>query len=287
MRNPINALFAAAATLAFFSTLAFAQSPFPEVSVEHLKDNIYVANGGGGTSTIIVGENGVVVVDGKNRTPDGEKLVEEVAKLTDKPITTVIVTHSHPDHVRGLGGFPPGLTIIAHEFTKTEIEQELARGGPRAPPREYLPNEVVTQARSPMTIEGVEMTLLHIATAHTGSDLAVYLPDANVIASGDLIGEGDPSIRLSQNGSSEGWIEFVSALLELDADSYVRGHADVATREEVRQILANAEAKRARITDLVNAGQSLDEIKQAFGEPLEPGRFPSFIESTYEELTRN
>ncbi len=287
MLNRMNGLFAAATTLALFSTLAFAQSPFPEVSVRNLQDNVYVAEGGGGTSTIVVGENGVIVVDGKNRAPDGEKLVDEVARLTNKPITTVIITHSHPDHVRGLGGFPQGLTIIAHEYTKEEIEQELARGGPRAPPREYLPNKVVTQARESMTIEGVEMTLLHVAPAHTSSDLAVYLPDAKVVASGDIIGDGDPSIRLIQNGSSEGWIEFVSALLDLDADTYVRGHADVATKEQVRQILANAEAKRARIDGLVQEGNSLDDIKQAFGEPLESGRFPTFTESTYEELTTN
>ncbi len=53
------------------------------------------------------------------------------------------------------------------------------------------------------------------------------------------------------------------------------------------EILANTEAKRAKIADLVKQGKSLDEIKQAFGEPLKnPSRFPSFTETTYEELTR-
>ena len=288
MRNR-TAVFFAAATLALFGTLAFAQAPFPEVTVKKLKDNIYVAEGGGGNSTIVIGQNGVIVVDAKNREPDGKKLVDEVGKLTNKPITTVILTHSDPDHVRGLAGFPKGLTIIAHENDKKEIEEELARGGAQAPPKEYLPNKVVTQARESMTIEGVRMTLIHIAPAHTTGDLAVYLPDAKVVASGDLIGDGDPGIHLFKNGSSEGWIQFVAVLADLDADTFVRGHADVATREQVRLVLAKAQAKRARIVDLVKQGKSLDDIKQAFGEPVKagaPSRFPSFVETTYEELTR-
>jgi glyoxylase-like metal-dependent hydrolase (beta-lactamase superfamily II) len=289
MPNRLAGLFATVTAVAFFGTLASAQAPFPPVTVKKLKDNVYVAEGGGGTSTIVIGQNSVIVVDGKNREPDGKQLFEEIGKLTNKPIRTVIFTHSDPDHVRGLGGFPKGLslTIIAHENDKKEIEQDLAAGGQQSPPKEYLPNKVVTQARESVTIDGVKMTLIHIAPAHTTGDLAVYFPDYKLIASGDLLGDGDPSIHLFKNGSSEGWISFVHALVDLDADTYVRGHADIATREQVRRVLANAEAKRAKIVDLVKQGKSLDDIKQAFGEPLKsPGRFESFTETTYQELTR-
>ena len=289
MQNRMAGLFAAA-TLACFTTLAFAQAPaFPPVTMKKLKDNVYMAQGGGGTSTVIIGQNGVIVVDGKNREPDGKQLFEEVGKLTNKPITTVIFTHSDPDHVRGLGGFPKGLrlTIIAHENDKKEIEEDLAAGGRASPPNEYVPNKVITQERESMTIEGVKVTLIHIAPAHTSGDLAVYFPDYKLVASGDLLGDGDPGIHLEKHGSSEGWIKFVSALVDLDADSYVRGHADVGTREQARQALANAIGKRAKIVDLVKQGKSLDDIKQAFGEPLKPpGRFPTFTETTYEELTK-
>jgi len=289
MRNRMAGFFTVA-TLACFTTLAFAQAPaFPPVTLKKLKDNVYVAEGGGGASTIVVGQNGVIVVDGKNREPDGKQLFEEVGKLTNKPITTVIFTHSDPDHVRGLTGFPKGLklTIIAHENDKKEIDEDLAKGGQQSPPKEYLPNKIVTQERESMTIEGVKMTLIHIAPAHTSGDLAVYFPDYKVVASGDLLGDGDPGIHLFKNGSSEGWIKFVAVLADLDADTYVRGHADVGTKEQTRQALANAIAKRAKIVDLLKQGKSLDDIKQALGEPLKsPGRFESFTETTYQELTK-
>ena len=106
---------------------------------------------------------------------------------------------------------------------------------------------------------------------------------------GDLIGPRDPLIHLNKNGNSEGWIRFVSALVQLDADTYVLGHADPETKAQVEANLRNAEGKRARIATLVKEGKSLDAVKQELGEPLKPANpppFPTFTETTYAELTK-
>jgi cyclase len=287
MRNRKVVSFCAAAGLAFLGAVVFAHAAAPSPGAKKVKDNIYVMTAGVSNSTIIIGQNGVIVVDAGNRPPDGLQIVAEIGKLTNKPLTTVILTHSDPDHVRGLGGFPHGLTIIAHENDKKEIEKDLAAGGERSPPRDYLPNKIVTQTREDMTIDGVKMTLFHVAPAHTSGDLAIYLPDEKVVISGDLLSDGDPTLHLEKNGSSEGWIRFVSTLVDLNADTFIRGHADVTTRDQVRAVLSRTQAKRAKIVDLVREGKSLDEIKQTVGEPLKnPSRFPTFTETTYQELTR-
>jgi len=283
--------FTIVAGLACFGTLALAQAPNQPLTVKKVKDNIYFVEGGGGNSSIIIGQNGVIVVDAKTTVEAGKQVVDAAGKLTNKPITTVILTHSDADHVNGLPAFPKGVTIIAHENDKKEMERALAAGARGAPPKDYLPNKVVSQARESDTIDGVKMTLIHIAPAHTSGDLAIYLPDDKVVISGDLIGNGDPLIHLQKNGSSEGWIRFVSALVQLDANTYVLGHADPATKAQVEMKLKNAEAKRAKIAALVKQGKSLDEVKQAFGETSAPAggngpRFPSFTETTYEELTK-
>jgi glyoxylase-like metal-dependent hydrolase (beta-lactamase superfamily II) len=278
--------FTVAAGLACFGTLALAQAPDQPLTVKKIKDNIYFAEGGGGGSGIIIGENGVIVIDAKTTPAAGKAVVDEVHKLTNKPITTVILTHSDADHVNGIVSFPKGLTIIAHENDKKEIEQAQAAGARGAPPKDYLPNKVITEMRDTETIDGVRMTLIHIAPAHTSGDLAVYLPDQKIVFSGDLLGNGDPLIHRPKNGNSEGWIQFVSALVQLDADTYVRAHADPATKAQVQTVLKNAEDKRARIAALVKEGKSLEQVKQAFGESAaRAGQFPSFTETTYEELT--
>jgi len=287
MRNRTVSSLGAAVTLAFFGAVTFTHAAAPEPAAQKVRENIYVMTAGVSNSTIIIGPDGVIVVDVGNRPADGQKIVAEIGKLTTKPLTTVILTHSDPDHVRGLGGFPHGLTIIAHENDKKEIEEDLAAGGDKSPPREYLPNKIVTHTQEDMTIDGVKMTLFHVAPAHTSGDLAVYLPDEKVVVAGDLLSDGDPTLRLEKHGSSEGWIRFVSTLAALDADTFIRGHADVTTRDQVCAVLLRTRAKRAKIADLVREGKSLDEIKQAVGDPPKnPSRFPSFTETTYQELTR-
>jgi cyclase len=282
------------AGLAAFATLALAQPPNQPLTVKMLKKDVYVAEGGGGNSGIIIGDKGVIVIDAKTTPAAGKEVVDEVAKLTSKPITTVILTHSDADHVNGLAAFPKGLTIIAHENNKKEQEEALSAGGRGAPPKDYLPTKVVMKMRESDKIDGVSMTLIHIAPAHTSGDLAVYLPADKIVFTGDLVATQlpDPLIHLQKNGSSEGWIKFVSALVKLDADTYVPGHGDPQTKAQVETRLKNAEAKRAKIVAMVKEGKSLDDIKKALGEPTAAAaggrgpRFPSFTETTYDELTK-
>jgi len=275
--------------LAFAPLVALAQPAAQPLTVKMAKKNVYVAEGGGGNSGIIIGDKGVIVIDAKTTQQSGMQVVDEVKKLTNKPITTVILTHSDGDHVNGLAGFPSGLTIIAHANNKMEQEQAIAAGGPGAPPKDRLPTKLVTQSRESDTIDGVKMTLIHIAPAHTSGDLAVYLPDEKMVFTGDLVATTlpDPLIHLQKHGTSQGWIDFVSALVKLDADTYVPGHGDIQTKAQVEARLKNAEAKRAEIASLVKQGKSLDEVKSALGESAGGAqRFPSFTETTYEELTK-
>ena len=281
--------FTIVAGVAVFATVAFAQAPNPALKVNKVNDHIYYVEGGGGNSSIIIGQNGVIVVDAKTTVGAGKGVVDEVAKLTNKPITTVILTHSDGDHVNGLPSFPRGVTIIAHANDRKEIEQAQAAGARNVPSKEWLPNKIVSQERQNETIDGIKMTLIHVANAHTSGDLVVYLPDDKIAFTGDLIGPGDPLIHMNKNGNSEGWIKFISAVVQLDANTFVLGHAPPETKAQVEAGLKSAQDKRARIAALVKDGKSLNDVKQAFGEG-QPGanapQFPTYTETTYEELAK-
>jgi cyclase len=292
-RSTIALRFTLIAGLAAFATLALAQPPNQPLTVKMLKKDVYVAEGGGGNSGIIIGDKGVIVIDAKTTPAAGKEVVDEVAKLTNKPITTVILTHSDADHVNGLAAFPKGLTIIAHENNKKEQEEALSAGGRGAPPKDYLPNKVVTKMRESDKIDGVSMTLIHIAPAHTSGDLAIYLPADKMVFTGDLIVANLPDalIHTQKNGSSAGWVKFVSALVKLDADTYVPGHGDPQTKAEVEARLKKVEGERAEVVAMVKQGKSLADIEKAMGQaPAAAGgrgpRFPSFVETTYQELTK-
>jgi glyoxylase-like metal-dependent hydrolase (beta-lactamase superfamily II) len=194
--------------LSIFGTVPDAQPPAPAPFTTHqLKPNVYWIEGGGGNSTVIIGDKGVIVVDAKTTAAGGKELLDDIAKITPKPVTTVILTHSDGDHVNGLASFPSGITIIAQENDKKEQQAALAAGGRGAPPADHLPTQVVSKNKQNLKIDGVKLELFHWAPAHTSGDLVVYLPDQKIVATGDIIaGQGAPLIHREKNGSSEGWI---------------------------------------------------------------------------------
>ncbi len=278
------------------AALVSAQAPAPAPFTSHqLKPNVYWIEGGGGNSGVIVGDKGVIVVDAKTTAAGGKELLDDIAKITPKPVTTVILTHSDGDHVNGLAAFPAGITIIAHENNKKEQQAALTAGGRGAPPADHLPTQVVTKNKENLKIDGVKIEVLHWAPAHTSGDLVVYLPNEKIVFTGDIIAAQlpDPLIHLEKNGSSEGWITTAKGMVALNSDQYVPGHGDVQTKAAVQKRLSDTEAKRAKIKELVAQGKSLDEIKTAVGDPPpNPARggrgpgFASFTEVVYRELSK-
>lgn len=270
-----------------------AQQTAQPLSVQQLAPNVYWAAGGGGNSGIVIGTSGVVVIDAKTTPASGKALLDEIAKLTPKPVTHVILTHSDGDHVNGLASFPAGVTVVAHEGAKREMDAALAAGGRGAPPAGHLPSRIVDGNVERLTLDGVAFELHHWAPAHTSGDLVVYLPAQRIVFTGDIIATSrpDPLIHLEKHGSSAGWITTVQGILGLDADRFVPGHGELSTKADIEERLTSATEKRARIAELVKQGKSLDEIRAAVGDPAPLGAggrggFASFTEVVYQELSK-
>ena len=276
------------------SASAIAQRPLEplQLSVMKLKDNVYWGEGGAaypvGNSGIIVGNTSVIVVDAKSTPASGKALVDEIAKITPKPIKTVILTHSNGDHVNGLVSFPSGMTIIAQENDKKELEAVIAAGGRGALPADRLPTHLVKDKET-LTIDGVRLVLLHWAPAHTSGDLVVYLPDLKMVFTGDLTARThpDPSLHAELQGSAAGWIESVKGVAALDADLFVPGHFGLQTKADVLEQLKSAEEKYAKVAAMVKEGKTWEEVKAATGDLPIPGGRPSFVEIAYRELAKS
>jgi glyoxylase-like metal-dependent hydrolase (beta-lactamase superfamily II) len=277
-----------------------APGPF---TVHKLTDTVYWTNGGTGVSNsgIIIGTDGVILFDPKGTVDAGQAVIAEVAKLTPKPITTVMVSHAHPDHTRGLPAYS-NVNIIAQRETARQIELETfyytwnaaaAGGDASGADKPYLATQVVDK-RADVTINGVHFILFHWAPSHTAGDLVAYLPDQKIAFIGDM-GVGG---RFENGGSVEGSIEAMKGLLALDCDTYIGGHAPPRTKADLQKALDAGIAKRDQIIALYDSGKTLDQAEQAMGEKVmprlkptvagldayRPGRNMNFTEEVYEEL---
>jgi cyclase len=277
MRNIVRLGLAALAVTAMTGYGA-AQEPRPQpaqgLTVHAIKEGkLYWVEGGGGNSGIIIGDRGVVVIDAKTTAQAGAQLVAEVAKLTPKPITHVILTHSDGDHVNGLAGFPDGLKIIAHENNKMEqmsVYQFAAvevGGGKCIPPANRLPNVIIYNDKVSANLDGERFVIHHFGPAHTNGDLIVELPVYKIAFTGDII-TSTVLVHPEKNGTFEGWFKNAQGLLGLDVDSYVGGHAkDLDTKDSLRKRIADYQAIRDKVDKLVDSGKSLAEVKTAMGDP--------------------
>src|SRR5262245_56984181 len=268
-------------TVAFAITFQAQQPPQtpPAINMKMLKPDVWAGLGGsGGNSTIIVGKTGVIVVDAKQTEAGAKSLLAEIAKVTPKPVTTAIITHSDGDHVNGLVAFPAGIKIIAHENNKKEQQTALTAGGRGAPPADKLPNQVTTKTKEALTIDGVKLELYHFAPAHTSGDLVVYLPAEKIVSTGDIVvtnrADDNPNIHFEKNGSTEGWLKNVKGMIGLNADVYVTGHGDVLTKADLQRKLTATTERRNKIAAMVKQGKTLEEIKAALPDAPAPNAPP-------------
>ena len=285
----------------------------PPLTMKQVKPNVWVGLGGaGGNSTVIIGQTSVIVVDAKQTEAGAKALLAEIAKITPKPVKAVIETHSDGDHVNGLVAFPPDIRIVAHEDSKAEQQAAVRSGAPGAPPADRLPTEIVgyyamgqgmgMEEFKPLNIDGVALELYHWAPAHTGADVAVYLPAAKIIAVGDIImtnrADDNPVIHFEKRGGTLGWIVTVKALLRMDVETYITGHGDLATKADLQRKLDATTARRDKIVAMVKEGKTLDQIKAALPDAPAPGATPgaspvarpgagkTFVETVVAELAR-
>lgn len=270
------------------------ERPGPLTLIVHpLKGGAYWIEGGRANTGFIVGDKGVVVFDAQMTADGVRQELSDIAKVTSKPVDAIIISHADPDHVGGVPYYPAGIPIIAHENTRSEIVVSAAdpNGGPMMGSvykalLKFLPTHTIG-ATEPAVIDGVRMTLMYVAPAHTSGDIFVYLPVQKIVFAGDIITTNTgrfPVIHLG--GSSLGWIAAMKALLALDADIYVPGHGAIETKPMLRVRLADAEQRREQIKAMVNANKTLPEVEQALPDAGDGPMFRTFTQTTYDELTR-
>jgi glyoxylase-like metal-dependent hydrolase (beta-lactamase superfamily II) len=288
-----------ALALAVFPAMAQQTQPaakpaMPEMAamtVQQITPSLYLVKGGSGANTAFyVAAKFVIAVDAKMSADAARRMIAEIAKVTPNPLQTLIITHSDMDHVNGLTGFPSGLTILSSDGAKREME-EAFKDEKMAALRAYLPSQTY---KSSYVLNGdlpsgkkYQISLFHFGPAHTSGDTVILFHNEKVAFVGDLAFTGrDPLIHRQKGGTSIGYIATLKKMIDLPADTYLSGHADPLTKDDLRSLLKSMEEKLAKVKELVGQGKTLDEVKAAMGVQTQAGsRWPSLVEVMYLDLT--
>lgn len=209
-------------------------NPLPGIgAIEKVSENVYKIFGAGGNTTFFVGSDGVVLVDTKLAN-NGAAILAKVREITDKPVTMIINTHSHPDH---LG-------------SNTEIEtargsvQVVVQANTAARMAGMPSNNKVTQSFQDTLTLGSgrdRIDLYWFGPAHTDGDAFVVFPQEKVLAMGDAMAwDMGPLIDPMSGGSMVGAADTIGKLVAAMSgiDKVVEGHGNVNTWAGLQRYLA-------------------------------------------------
>ncbi len=257
-----------------------------QLAAHKITESVYEVRGGSGANAgFIITDTEVLAVDAKMSAESARDMLAAIREITDKPVSSLLITHSDGDHVNGIPGFPREIGIIAHGNSLKYMGEVLE-------PEAGTPmRKVQTFAKALAIHSGTPLVrLLHFGPAHTEGDAVVFIPEEKIAFLGDLIFIGrDPLIHKHKNGSSLGLVKVLKSVLELDAEIFLHGHGAPAGREDIQEFITTLEDKQNTIRSLIEEDKSLEEVKAIFkveDSPVSPGRTPrpSLVEIIYTEI---
>jgi len=273
------------------------------VEVEKLKDNLYVLKGGGGNTAVFVTAKGVVVVDTKNPRW-GAPLIAKIRELTDKPITTIINTHTHGDHVSGNVEFEPTVDVITHANTAASMKKMMTPSG--FPPGDAkqtifeqnggkgLPKRTFTDTWT-MGSGADQVDLRYFGRGHTNGDAWVIFPALRVMHAGDIFSGKNIPLLDGNNGGSG--VEIPNTLAKAadyakNVDTIITGHSTQMTVADLREYAAFTLDFLNAVREGTKAGKTADEIAASWTIPAkyvgyatpQAGRLKSNVDVVMAEL---
>jgi cyclase len=246
----------------------------PVQPIEKVKDNLYLIQGQGGNTAVLVAQSGVVIVDTKNPN-NGQAILDQIKTVTDKPITHIINTHTHGDHTGSNQFFPASVEIVVQENTKGYMEkmpvyQEAAN-------KNGLPDRTFKDKMS--VLKGKDqIDLYYFGPAHTGGDAFVVFKDLRVMHAGDAFAnKGFPLIDRNNGGSGIAYPDTIQKAAKgiKNVDTVINGHSPMTMKWQ--DFVEWGEFNRYFLTytqQSLKAGKSAEEAMKEFKVP--DGKFQGY-----------
>jgi cyclase len=307
----LGSLVLAASLSVAVSALQLPPTPTPNVKglvADKLHDSLYVIRGSdpkafvGGNTAVFIQANGVTLVDAK--VPGwGTPLIEKVKELTNKPITTLINTHTHFDHTGGNPDFPATVEVVAHENTARLMKENNPITGLKGGTPDIFKNsggrglpKRTFKDRLTLGSGNDRVELYYFGRAHTSGDAFIVFPAARALHTGDAFAnKGVPIMDASNGGSGLEFPDTVAKAAALpNIDTVITGHANATVK--IADVKEYADFNRAfleHVRAAKKAGQSVEEaikwtvperfLKSGYNQPM-PDALRSNAQVIWNEL---
>jgi glyoxylase-like metal-dependent hydrolase (beta-lactamase superfamily II) len=220
--------------------------------VEELNDGVFYVTSGAYDCMFVVTGNGVVVVD----TPllVGDNMLRAIHEVTDEPVTHLVYSHWHADHIGGAGIYGPDVKVISHEYTRDILRRWPDLGGKQPIP---LPTETFSTGAT-LDVNGVKLELDYKGVNHVPGNIFIYAPKQKVLGAIDIISPGRTVFRHCDAPESiRGWVDAHDWILEYDFQALVSGHVNrwgtredaIEAREYIHDLVGFAKEALAQVDD--------------------------------------
>jgi len=233
--------------------------------IEKVKDNLYMITGGGGNTAAFITDGGIVIVDTK-LAGWGQAILDKVRTVSDRPVTMIINTHTHPDHTGSNEFFGPTVDVVAQENTKSYMEKMDAFKGAGA---RFLPKRTF---KDTMTIgKGKdEIDLYYFGRAHTGGDAWVLFRTPRVVHAGDAFaGKNVPLVDTANGGSV---VDYGKTLAKASAafkdyDTIITGHSMLMKPADLKEFADFNSDFAAWVESEMKAGKTAEQAGAEYTIP--------------------
>jgi cyclase len=261
------------------------------VALQKIKDNLYVATGGGGNSAIFITDLGVVIVDTK-LAGWGAPLLAKIKTITDRPVATIINTHAHGDHVGSNEFFGTAVEIVAHDNTRLAMDKMAAFKGEKV---NFLP-KLMFKDKMSLGAGKDKIELYYFGAGHTNGDAWVVFPAARVVHAGDMFaGKQPPIVDVSNGGSGLAYPRSLEAAFAgiKNVETIITGHSTLMPWKDLGAYAEFSRELRDFVVDGFDHGLSVGEIAGAWTLPARyagykatPEQVKADVEAIVGELTR-
>lgn len=282
----------------------FAQSAYAEGGLRKITDNVYAyadvkgaspQKSFGANAGIIVGRDGIVVVDTLISAKEAQRLIRDIRKVSDKPIRYVVNTHWHLDHAFGNSEFEKiGAIIVSHDADKANLiangQETLNNAKAHGLTDDDMAGTILAYPvlffsdRLRIDLGDQTVDLIYPGPSHSRSSIMVYVPQRKVLFAGDILFTGYHPF--TGEGDIEAWIKALDGIMAFDVSKIIPGHGPVSTKQDViamKDYLTIFDRKARELAARSNDVKYIaSELEKALPErPELPSMIPSNIQMKY------